>query len=268
MRRVLRRLLLALAGGYLVFLALGGVLLRGCAEDRAADKLARALDAKVTIGSSSLSVWRGHIVLEDVVVTRERGGKLDLRIDEVDADLAAWGWMAFDRSVDDAVVRGARMTVSARGLAAAAGREREPSDLMIEHLRIEDAEMALMPTALLPGLGRVEVRVASARASNVTVSSAVSWMAGMTALDAGVKLPAGIDVGAAYADGGLVVKGSLFGSAPLAIPLEMPTLDPRAYEVDQLRALAKALLAAGGARLFGAAAKDAVMDGVRDLLFD
>ena len=265
---MLRRLLVVAAGSYLLFLVLGGVLLRGCAERRAVDRLARALDAKVTIGDTSLSVWRGRVVLEDVVVTREHGGALDLRIDEIDADLAGWGWMAFDRSVDDARVRGARMSVSARGLAEAAAREREPSDLTVEHLVIEDAEMAVMPTALLPGLGRVEARVARAEASDVTVSSAVSWLGGITALDGGVKLPGGIDVGAAYADGGMVVRGSLFGSTPLTIPLELPTLDPRAYEADQLRALAMAVLKAGGTRLLGAAAKDALLDGVRGLIFD
>ena len=116
---MIRRLAIAAAAvalTYLGVLALGGLLFRGCVADRAAERLARALGAEVTVGSSSLSVWRGRLELDDVVALRREGGALELRVDSIEVDVAGWGAVLFDRDVDRAKVRGAQMTLSARGL--------------------------------------------------------------------------------------------------------------------------------------------------------
>src|SRR6186713_84478 len=153
-RRWLGILFGSLAAGYLGFLLLGGLLLRGCVEDRAAERIASALDAEVTIGSSSFSVWRGRVELEDVVAIRKHGGRVELRIDAVEVDFAGWGLLLFDRDIDRALVRGAHMDLSARALAAATRKDRTP--LEVGELVLEDSTLAVMPTALLPGLGRME----------------------------------------------------------------------------------------------------------------
>src|SRR5688500_7775929 len=155
-RRRITVVAVALIGAYLGFLALGGLVFGGCVEERARERLARALGAEVTIGSTSLSVWRGELELEEVVALRKDGGALELRIDSVEVDVAGWGAVIVDRDVDRVHVRGAHMMLSARGLADVVRIERTREPVLIGELVVEDATLAIMPTAFLPGLGRVE----------------------------------------------------------------------------------------------------------------
>jgi hypothetical protein len=262
-RRWLGILLGSLATAYLGFIALGGLLLRGCVEDRARERIARALDAEVTIGGSSLSVWRGRIELEDVVAIRNHGGQVELRIDEVEADLAGWGLLLFDRDVDRAVVRGAHLDLSARGLAAVARKDSQP--LEVGELVLEDISVAVMPTALLPGLGRVEAKLARAVARPANLTGGLSWLDGLAELDATFKAPGGVAVTTRYAPGSLALSGSWFGSKPITLPFEIPDLDPDAYEIEQLRVLVTEVLRAAGRGLVREVAKDAVLDTLKGL---
>jgi hypothetical protein len=262
-RRWLGILLGSLGAAYLGFIALGGLLLRGCVEDRARERIAAALDADVTIGATSFSVWRGRIALDDVVAVRKHGGAVELRIDEVEADLAGWGLLLFDRDVDRAVVRGARLDLSARGLAAVARRDRTP--LEVGELVLEDVVIAVMPTAVLPGLGRVEARLSRAVARPANLTGGLSWLDQLVELDSTLRAPAGVAVTTRYRPGSLALSGSWFGSTPIDIPFEIPDLDPDAYEIDQLRVLVAEVVRAAGRRMVREAAKDKVLDTLKGL---
>ena len=262
-RRWLGILLGSLGAAYLGFIALGGLVLRGCVEDRARDRIAAALDAEVTIGSSSFSVWRGRVELEDVVAVRKQGGAVELRIDQVEAELAGWGLILFDRDIDRAVVRGARLDLSARGLAAVARKGRTP--LEVGELVLEDVSVAVMPTAILPGLGRVESRLTRAVARPADLTGGLSWLDQLVELESTLSAPGGVAVTTRYRPGFLALSGSWFGSTPIEIPFEIPDLDPAADEIEQLRVLLAEVVRAAGRRMVREAAKDAVFDTLKKL---
>ena len=262
-RRWLGILLGSLGGAYLGFILLGGLLLRGCVEDRARERIAAALDAEVTVGSTSFSVWRGRVELEDVVAVRKQGGAVELHIDRVEADLAGWGLILFDRDIDRAVVRGARLDLSARGLAAVARKGRTP--LEVGELVLEDVAVAVMPTAILPGVGRVEVRLTRAVARPANLTGGLSWLDDLVELESTLSAPAGVAVTTRYRPGSLALSGSWFGSTPIDIPFEIPDLDPAAYEIDQLRVLVTEVVRAAGRRMVREVAKDKVLDTLKGL---
>jgi hypothetical protein len=262
-RRWLGMLVGSLAAAYLAFIALGGLLLRGCVEDRARERIASALDAEVTIGSSSFSVWRGRVELEDVVAVRKRGGAVELRIDSVAAELAGWGLLLFDRDVDRASVRGAHLSLSARGLAAMAKGGREP--LEVGELVVEDSSVAVMPTALVPGLGRVEARLTKATARPARLTGGLSWLDQLMELDATLSAPAGVAVTLRYRPGALALSGSWFGSTPIEIPFAIPDLDPEADEIEHLRVLVAEVIRAAGRGVVREAAKGAVIDALKGM---
>lgn len=262
-RRWLGILFGSFAAAYLGFLALGGLLLRGCVEDRAAERIASALDAEVTIGSSSFSVWRGRVELEDVVAIRKQGGRVELRIDEVEVDFAGWGLLLFDRDIDRALVRGAHLDLSARALAAVTRKDRTP--LEVGELVLEDSSLAVMPTALLPGLGRMEAVLKRVVARPANLEGGLAWLDELVELDATFTAPAGVAVTTSYRPGSLALSGSWFGTTPITIPFQIPELDPDAYEVEQLKVLVAEVLRATGRLMVREAAKDAVLDTLRGL---
>jgi len=173
--------------------------------------------------------------------------------------VAGWGAAVFDHDVDRAVVRGARMELSARGLTDLARRprrEREP--IPIGELVMEHVSLGVQPTALLPGLGRIEAVVTAAEASDVVVSSALSWLRGTSRLEGRVSVPGTITMGMAYRTGSLTLTGGPLGPVPITVPLRLPTLDESATELDHLRALATSVIRAAGARILGQKALDSL----------
>jgi hypothetical protein len=262
-RRTLGILVGSLTAAYLGFLALGGVLLRGCVERGARERIASALDAEVTIGATSFSVWRGRVELEDVVAIRKHGGTIELRIDSVDAEMAGWGRVLIDRDIDRAVVRGAHMSLSARGLAGMARRERKPLEL--GELVVEDSSVAVMPTALMPGIGRVEATLTRAVARPASLTGGLSWLDKLVELDATVDGPGGLSVATRYRPGSLALSGSWFGAAPITLPFAIPHLDPDADELAHIRVLITEVVRAAGLGIMREAARGAVLDALKGL---
>ncbi|HLU68398.1 MAG TPA: hypothetical protein VKZ63_19070 [Kofleriaceae bacterium] len=261
MRRWLVRGALGLAAAYAVLLVGGGVALRGCVEQRARERLARALGAEVSIGSTSFSLRRGEIVFEDVVASREDGGALELQVGRVDVKVAGWGAALVDSDVDRVVVRRAALALSARGAVELARREREP--VPIGGLVIEDASLAVMPSALLPGLGRIEIELGRAETGPIDLGGALSWIEAVRWLQADVSAPGGIRLTGLYREGELNLAGSLFGSEPIQVPLRFPDLEPGASELEVLSAVMAEVMRAGGAAIAREVAEEAAIDRVR-----
>jgi hypothetical protein len=250
---------------YVLVVFLGGVVFEGCLEDRVREAMGRALGAEVTVGDASLSIWRGEVMLEDVVARRVEGGAMELVVDAIQIDVAGWGAVVFDHDVDRAVVRGARMELSAQGLTDLARRprgQREPIPIGV--LVMEDVSLGVQPTALLPGLGRVEAVVTAVEASDVVLSSGLSWLRGMSRLEGRVTAP-GISMEIAYRTGSLTLSGGPLGPVPVTLPLRLPTLDETATELDHLRALAVAVIRAAGPGVVGQKALDSVRGVLEDL---
>ncbi len=253
------RIALGLAVAYGVLLAIGGLVLGGLVDRRARERIAAVLGAVVTIASSSFSLWRGRLEIDDLRATRPGGG-LDLTIRSIEVSVAGWGAVVFDRDVDEVIVRGATLELSARGLADLATREREPIEsrvVEIGRLVIEDARVAVAPSALLPGLGRVEARLARAEAAPVHLIGALSWLGGLARLDGEVSLPGGLGLAVGYVPGSLSVRGRWLAEMGLTLPFRLPAIDPAADEIEQLRAIAVEAARAAGGGLRGKAAGEA-----------
>jgi hypothetical protein len=261
------RLIGGIASIYALVLVFGGVALEGCLEDRVRETLGRALDAEVTVGDASLSVWRGRVEIENLVARRVEGGAMELVVDTIEVDVAGWGAAVFDHDVDRAVVRGARMELSARGLTDLARRPRaERKPIQIGELVLENVSLGVQPTALLPGLGRVEAVVTAAEASDVVVSSGLSWMRGLSRLEGRVSSPGTFSMEMAYKTGSLTLTGGPLGAMPITVPLRLPTLDDAATELDYLRALASSVIRAAGSRILGKQALDSVRGVLQELM--
>jgi hypothetical protein len=259
--RWLRRIglgLVGLAALYLGLLAVGGAALEGCVERRVADRLARALDAEVEIGATSVSLWRGEIVLEDVRAVRREGGLVELDVRRIEADLAGWGAMLFDREVERCAVDRLVLRLSARGIAEVVTRERQP--LHLETLELRDATITIMPTAVLPALGRLELSIAHARARDVELSHGLSWLSGLRELTARAVVPGGVEAGVAFVQGELTLSGAFLGAAPIRVPFRMPTVERGAYELDHLKAIAKEILRTAGKVLLEKTVRDKLLE--------
>jgi len=216
-----------------------GFVLDGYVARKIRERLAGSLRAKVDIADASVSLLRGKVALRGLTIERRRGGTVLIEIDSVDAGIAPLGWVLFDRDARRVTVRGVRMTLSGRGALALHERERRP--IRARELVLEDVTLAVMPTALLPNLGRLELRVDRARTGPVVLGSGVSWLFELRELDATADLAGHANIGVAFSSDRLTLRGGLFGSRSVTVGFELPDPDPDAYEGEQLLQLAKSL---------------------------
>jgi hypothetical protein len=255
--------IVAVPAVYLVSLVVLGLALRGCVTDRVRDRLAHALDADVTIGDSSLSLLRGTLTLEDVQVTRDHGGHVGIDIDRVDVDLASMGLVIFDRDVERVDIDGARMEISARGMYDLAERREKISAIPIGELDIANSSIVVMPTKLLPRLGRIELVLDRVHTSDVSLRHGLSWLYQMRELDASVNV-VGLSFGVRYDRETLGLSGGVFGSTPVDIHFPLPQPGPDGYELATVLQFAKQLSIAVAGQLEDTV-KDYVVDWVTDL---
>jgi hypothetical protein len=111
-----------------------------------------------------------------------------------------------------------------------------------DRIVIDDAALAFEPSALVPGLGRIAITIEHAESGATRLQTPLSWLLTLEALRAQLALPAGITLHLTYERGVLTASGSLFGSRPVSIPLELPVrqLAHDAHEeMQQLVALGK-----------------------------
>ncbi len=225
--------------GYLLLLVLAGAMLGDCVKRRVRDRIAESLQAEVTIGDASLSLVRGRIELEDIHIVGRRGGTVDIAVRRIDADLAPLGWALIDGDPRTVAVRGVDMTLSGRGMFEMRRPEARPLD--VERFELEDVHLAVMPTTLLPELGRIDIGVQRARTGPVELRTGVSWIFKLEELAATAELPGSISVAVGYAEQELSLGGAAFGSRPMRLRFVLPEVDPDQFEIAQLGKLAKQL---------------------------
>lgn len=261
----------ALFVGYLLLLVGLGALLEEVVIDKVEERMALSLDANVEVGGASVSLLRGRLELRDVLVDRmeriegaerRRGGHLELGITHVTVDLAPLGWMVIDPEPSLVQVRGVEVSLSARGALTLPQRPERPP-LRLGGMQVQDVNIAAMPTALLPKLGRLELHVDEARTGPVEVRSALDWLFALHSLHARATLSliAGPDapVEVHYQDQRLRVSAEILGAEPIDVPFVMPVPEPDDLELDKLRLLVRAVMQSvgkeAGARMRGKIAR-------------
>ena len=224
--------------GYLLILIIAGFLLGNCIKARVRARLAESLQADVTIADASVSLLRGKVELRGIRIVGQRGGTVDITIDRVDAGLAPLGWALINGDPRTVSVRGVDMLLSGRGVLTM----RKPARaLEVDRFELEDVRIAIMPTTLLPRLGRIDLVIDRAVTDGVALRTGVSWVFALRELVATASLPGDIDISVGYADQRLSLGGASLGSRPISFDFVLPEVAADKFEVAQLVDLAKQL---------------------------
>ncbi|MGE5185080.1 MAG: hypothetical protein ACM31C_23590, partial [Acidobacteriota bacterium] len=144
------------------------------------------------------------------------------------------GWALVDRHCHELGVRGVRLEVSTAALFQIKNPRHAP--IRADHVVIDDAELVFAPSAFVPSLGRIAIAIEHAESSATVFRTPLSWLLSLEQLRARLELPAGIALHLAYDGGVLRVAGSLFGSTPVELPVQLPvaTAAHDAHEEIQL----------------------------------
>ena len=242
---VAKRILTLALGAFalwLLALVIVGVLYGGRAGERVATRIADSLVAEVTLDESNLALVRGHLTFEHLAVHKEDLGHLAIDVDTIRCELPPLGVALVDHECRDLIVEGVRLEVSAAAVFQLRKPKRAP--LHVQHVDLRNAVLTFAPSAFLPSLGRISIKIDRAEAGPTTFKTPLSWSFSMTSLAATIELPAGITVKLAYRDGILTAAGGIFGSAPVALPLAIPvaaTADDAKAEIQKLVELGRDL---------------------------
>lgn len=238
----LLKIALGVVALWLAALVIIGVAWGGRAGDRVASRIADSLVAEVTVTDSSLALVRGHLVLEKLAVRKEDLGHLAIDVATIRCELPPLGIALVDHECRDLIVAGVRLEVSAAAVFQLKKPKRPP--LHVRHVELRDAVLTFSPSAFVPSLGRISIKIDHAEAGPTTFKTPLSWIFSLTALDATIELPAGITVKLGYHDGRLTAAGGIFGVAPVALPLSIPipqSTDDAKEEIRKLVALGRDL---------------------------
>lgn len=206
---------------WLVLLLVLGFALGARQEARTTERLAASLQAQVTAGGSDLALIRGRWTLSQLAIRHDDVlGTLAIDVAGVRCELAPLGWALVDRSCSELAVRGVRMEVSSTALFKVKRPKRKP--VHADRIVIDDAELVFEPSAFVPNLGRIEIAIEHAESGPTLLRTPLSWLLTLEQLRARLDLPAGIALHLDYAHGTLTAAGSLFGSAPVALPIALP----------------------------------------------
>lgn len=243
--RLRSKIALGVGVGSVTYLALLSILswaLESRVERRVRAQLAYTLRADdVTVKEVDVRLIRGTVALRGITATRSGLGTASLTIDEVELDIAPLGWAIVDDEAKRLEISGAQLDLSAAG-AAGLQRSKLLRQLSVRRFIVHDSRLSLSVTSLFPSLGRVELRVDEARASNVELTNAMSWLYRSDTLDAGLHLPGAVDLVVDYRDGLLSVGGGIMGATPIVIPFSWPVPDPEKLELRQVLSLITVLV--------------------------
>ncbi|MDB4961709.1 MAG: hypothetical protein JWP01_1708 [Myxococcales bacterium] len=208
---------------WIVVLAIVGSLYGGRAGARVATRLADKLDAQVTIDSTNLALVRGDLQMSGFKIRKDHLGKLEIDIGEIDCDLRPLGLLLFDRTCTDLVIDKVRFSATSVSVFQFNKSKRTPT--RAAHVVIRDAMLTFSPSAFLPELGKIEIKVDYVEAGETTFKTPMSWMFSMKEMRATLDLPASIVIKLHYKDGMLTASGGIFGSSPVTLPISIPVAD-------------------------------------------
>jgi len=223
---VKRRSRLALGGliliaAWFVTLLILDAVVKSRQSTATAGRIGESLQGSATLGDVDVALIRGRLELEQLSVHRDDViGHLSLDVADIDCELAPLGWALFDRDCRELSIRGVRFEVSTAALFQLKNPKRRP--IRADRVVIDDAELTFAPSAFLPSLGRIRITVDHAEAGPTVFVTPLSWIFGLSTLHAHVELPAGLAVNLTYDHGVFGAAGSLFGSTPVQLPLELP----------------------------------------------
>jgi hypothetical protein len=226
----------AVLAGWLVLLLVLGLALGGRQERKTAERLAESLQAQVTIDGSDLALLRGRWTMDGLAIRHaDAFGTLAIDVANVRCELGPLGWALFDRSCSELAVSGMRMEVSSTALFKAKRPKRKP--VHADRVVIDDAVLVFSPSAITPSLGRIEIAIEHAESGPTRFRTPLSWLLTLEQLRARLELPAGITLRLGYANGVLTAAGSLFGSAPVDLPVQLPVVDASADGKQEMQKL-------------------------------
>jgi hypothetical protein len=225
----------ALIGWLLLLLVLGFAL--GARQERITkERLAESLQAQVTLGDSDLALIRGRWGLEQLSLRRDDViGKLSLDVVHVRCELGPLGWALVNRDCGELVVKGVRLEVSSTALFKGKRPKRKP--VRADRIVIDDAVLVLAPSAFAPSMGAIEIAIEHAESGPTVMRSPLSWLLTLEVLRARLALPAGITVHLSYRGGVLTAAGSLFGSEPVDLPVQLPVASTAKDAHEETQAL-------------------------------
>jgi hypothetical protein len=116
--------------------------------------------------------------------------------------------------------------------------------LRVQRVEINDAVLAFSPSAFLPELGKIEIKVDYVEAGETVFKTPMSWIFSMKELRATLDLPAGIVIKLHYQGGVLRASGGVFGTTPVELPVAIPITgegDDAQVEMKKLVELGKHL---------------------------
>jgi hypothetical protein len=226
----------AVIAGWLLLLYLLGFALGSRQERKTTERLAESQQALVTIESSDLALIRGRWTMQGLALRHDSAiGQLSIDVAGVRCELGPLGWALVDRSCSDLVVSGVRMTVSSTALFKQKRPKRKP--MRADHVVIDDAVLVFLPSALTPTTGRIEIAIEHAESGPTLFRTPLSWLLTVKVLHAKVSLPAGITLQLSYERGVMTAASSLFGSAPVDMPLQMPDASTAHDGKEEMRLL-------------------------------
>jgi hypothetical protein len=237
---MLKRVLLiggAMIALWFTLLVVLGVTLTGRQERHTKQRLAESLQSTVTLGDLDLALVRGHMTIDALSIKRDDAiGHLAIDVAGVRCELAPLGLALFDRDCSELNIRGLRLEVSTSALFKL-NRPQKSRPIHADHMTIDNATLVFLPSAFTPKLGRVELTIERAVAGNTVLRTPISWLFALEELRAHVALPAGITVHIAYQHGILTASGSLFGSSPVELPIEIPVASTAKDAHDEMQLL-------------------------------
>lgn len=238
----MRRALIIVASvivGWTILLLVLDVALEGGEGRRVEQRVGESLQATAKVGDADLALGRGRLLLEQLSVRRDDVvGHLGLDVAEVRCELLPLGMALVNHDCRELAIRGMRLEVSTAALFKLPHPARRP--IRANRVVIDDAELAFAPSAFVPSLGRVAIRIEHAEAGPTVFRTPVSWLFGLEVLQARIELPANITLRLAYANGRLGAAGTLFGSAPVEVPLDVPVAAAANDAQEEIQLLVKA----------------------------
>lgn len=238
---MLRRMAWVTIGGvalWLVFLLVLGSLMAGRQAAATEQRVGASLQAVAKVGRCDLALVRGRMTLENLTVRRDDPvGHLSLDVDRVRCELAPLGWALVDHDCGDLAVQGVRVEVSTAALFKLKPQGAKP--VSAERVIIDDAHFVFLPSAIVPNMGRIEISIDHAEAGPTVMRTPLSWLFALEQLRASFALPANITLHLEYQAGMLTVSGSIFGSQPITLPVQIPAADAAHDAHEEMQLLVK-----------------------------